>query len=259
LPLCLDQPDERYEEVRRLGRRLGQVRDCDVEIDLLDEFEERVPQAGGLLALRRQSVVRARENCLRQVIKKLPDDSTQFVPVFPLPAAHAIQDRMWTAPWRERLRSRVNKRRELAVEALRYATGVYFPNRLHRARIAVKKLRYAAEVARATGLFADANGALRPIRRAQDLLGDIHDRELLRGFLTTRADSRTDGEGVSMLMPCVDYEIAWRHRRFLSRRNDLLDACAAVRLDRPQFGRIAASAASVGVASALLAISHGRR
>ena len=257
LPLCLDQRDERYAEVRELGRRLGQVRDCDVEIDLLNEFEERVPRAAGLLAVRRHSTTLTRETRLRQVIKKLSD--SKKLAALRLPPAHAIQDRMWTAGWRERLRSRVNERRELAIEALRYATGVYFPNRLHRARIAVKKLRYAAEVARSTGLLSGSSAALRAIRRAQDLLGDIHDRELLRGFLTTRTDSRPDAESASMLLPCVDYEIAWRHRRFLSRRTDLMDACSAVRLDRPQFGRVAASVASIGVATALLAISQGRR
>ena len=46
------------------------------------------------------------------VIKKLSDPA-QFLPVLRLPPAHAIQDRMWTAGWRERLRSRVNERREL--------------------------------------------------------------------------------------------------------------------------------------------------
>ena len=259
LPLCVDQRDERYAEVRELGRRLGQVRDCDVEIGLLNEFEERVPRAGGLLAVRRHTTVLTRENRLRQVIKTLSDDAGQFAPVFPMPPAHAVQDRLWTAGWRERLRSRVNRRRERAVEALDCATGVYFPNRLHRARIAIKKLRYAAEVARETGLFTDTGRALRPIRRAQDLLGDIHDRELLRGFLTTQIDSRLDGDGASMLLPCVDYEIAWRHRRFLTRRTDLIEACQAIRLDRPQLRRIAASAASIGVATALLAISQGRR
>jgi len=259
LLLCLDQRDERYTEVRELGRRLGQVRDCDVEIDLLHEFEERVPRAAGLLAVRRHSTLQAREKYLRQVIKKLSDGSAELVPAFPLPPAHAIQDRMWTAGWRERLRCQIKERREVALEALRYATGVYFPNRLHRARIAVKKLRYAAEVARTTGLFTDQSGALRAIRRAQDLLGDIHDRERLRDFLTTQIDSRVDGDGAAMLLPCVDYEIAWRHRRFLARRADLVDACSAVRIGRPQLGRIAASAAGIGVATALLAIGQGRR
>lgn len=257
LPLCLDQRDERHGKVRDLGRRLGMVRDCDVEIDLLNEFAERVPRAASLLADRRHSTMQARDKYLRQVIKKLPDGPAEFDPAFPLPETHAFHDRLWTAGWRERLRSRITGRRERAIEALRHATAVYFPNRLHRARVGIKKLRYSAEVARATGLFTDPRGALRHLRRAQDLLGDIHDRELLRDFVTTRIDSR-DGDAAAMVLPCVEYEIAWRHRRFLSRRSDLMEACEALRMEGTPATRIAASAAGIGVATVLLAIAQGR-
>jgi len=222
LPLYVDQRDERYGEVRDLGRRLGMVRDCDVEIELLDEFALRVPRAASLLAERRHCTMQARENHLRQVIKKLPDGTDEFTSAFPIPAAHALNDHLWSAGWRERLRSRLADRRRRALDALRYATSVYFPNRLHGARVA-----------------------------------DIHDRQLLRDFVTTREDSR-DADAAAMLLPCVEYEIAWRHRRFLSRRDDLIEACGALRVEGPPVRRIAASAAGIGVATALLAIAQGR-
>ncbi len=257
LPLYLDQRDERYGEVRDLGRGLGMVRDCDVEIELLDEFALRVPRAASLLAERRHSTMQARENHLRQVIKKLPDGTDEFTSAFPIPAAHALNDHLWSAGWRERLRTRLADRRRRALDALRYATSVYFPNRLHGARVAIKKLRYSAEVARETGPMTDPQNALRHLRRTQDLLGDIHDRQLLRDFVTTREDSR-DADAAAMLLPCVEYEIAWRHRRFLSRRDDLIEACGALRVEGPPVRRIAASAAGIGVATALLAIAQGR-
>src|SRR6476620_39539 len=163
LPLYLDQRDERYGEVRDLGRRLGMVRDCDVEIELLDEFALRVPRAASLLAERRHSTMQVRENRLRQVIKKLPDGTDEFTSAFPIPAAHALNDHLWSAGWRERLRSRLADRRRRVLDALRHATSVYFPNRLHGARVAIKKLRYSAEVAHETGPIADLLYAFRDL------------------------------------------------------------------------------------------------
>lgn len=62
--------------------------------------------------------------------------------------------------------------------AIENAAGIYLPDRLHDVRIAVKKLRYAMEVAR------DVRGSkavvrIRTLKRAQDLLGRIHDLEVV--------------------------------------------------------------------------------
>jgi len=70
---------------------------------------------------------------------------------------------------RRQLGRRVTERGEAAADAIHQATGVYFPNRIHRARIAVKKLRYADEIAHVLGL-ATGTPAIRDLRKAQDLL-----------------------------------------------------------------------------------------
>src|SRR3954463_16084947 len=56
LPLCehrRDTDDDLPRTIRRLGRRLGRIRELDVEIALLTHVERRVPRAGTLMALRR--------------------------------------------------------------------------------------------------------------------------------------------------------------------------------------------------------------
>jgi CHAD domain-containing protein len=58
------------------------------------------------------------------------------------------------------------------------AGAVYLPERLHTVRIAVKKLRYAFELA--TDLAGEKAGAeLRVLKRAQDGLGRMHDLQML--------------------------------------------------------------------------------
>jgi CHAD domain-containing protein len=58
------------------------------------------------------------------------------------------------------------------------AGAVYLPERLHTARIALKKLRYAAEFAAAIDGRA-VTPDLRALKRAQDLLGRMHDLQVL--------------------------------------------------------------------------------
>jgi CHAD domain-containing protein len=62
-------------------------------------------------------------------------------------------------------------------EAIDTAGAVYLPERLHVVRLAAKKLRYALE------LVAEMSGASTPelaaLKRAQDILGRMHDRQML--------------------------------------------------------------------------------
>ena len=78
---------------------------------------------------------------------------------------------------------RAARRAEGLRAAIDNAASIYLPDRLHKVRIAVKKLRYATPSNRAT---ADLSGARdrRPrgvatLKRAQDLLGRMHDLEML--------------------------------------------------------------------------------
>ena len=48
----------------------------------------------------------------------------------------------------------------------------------HNARIALKKFRYAVEIADATGLVP-AQRAIRELKKGQDVLGELHDRQEL--------------------------------------------------------------------------------
>jgi len=61
---------------------------------------------------------------------------------------------------------------------MNHAGAIYVPDRLHAVRIAIKKLRYAVELStEIAGQRTDAT--LRALTRSQDLLGRVHDLQML--------------------------------------------------------------------------------
>jgi CHAD domain-containing protein len=89
----------------------------------------------------------------------------------------AVADRAWRLTLARRIRRRADAlQREMA------AAGVlYSPGPLHLVRIATKKLRYGVELAGELRLGATA-ATLRALKKQQELLGTIHDLEVLTAF-----------------------------------------------------------------------------
>jgi CHAD domain-containing protein len=80
--------------------------------------------------------------------------------------------------WRSVIDARVARRSATLAGRLHDAGAVYLPERLHGVRIAVKKLRYALELANEVAP-ARARTDLTVLKRAQELLGRIHDLQVL--------------------------------------------------------------------------------
>jgi CHAD domain-containing protein len=80
--------------------------------------------------------------------------------------------------WRWAVDARITHRAARLLNAMADAGAVYLPERLHTVRIALKKFRYAAELAAAIH-GASATPNLRALKRAQDLLGRMHDLQVL--------------------------------------------------------------------------------
>jgi CHAD domain-containing protein len=122
--------------------------------------------------------------------------------------------------WRSTLRQRIATRAEDMAEAVRHATGVYLPNRSHRARVAVKKLRYAVEAARDTALWTPPR-LLKHLRRVQNTLGEIHDLQVLADRideLVTDPAARTE---LPSLVDALQDDLASRHHEYVARRERL--------------------------------------
>jgi CHAD domain-containing protein len=238
---------------KRLGRSLGRVRDADVRVALLASLEDRIPHAAPTVVLVRQQRERERLELMRRVIKRLERlDAIRLVSSLarhsrPRPSILHLPAR--TRRWRHDLRSILVARAQAAADAIEHATGVYFPNRTHSVRIAIKRLRYATEIVHETG-SGDLTAAIRELKKAQDILGDLHDRQELIDHLTSVAAEAANGHAdyraqVSLIRQAVDAEVRHLHRRYLDRRDRLMCICRDA---------VHVPATRLGTASSLVAV-----
>jgi CHAD domain-containing protein len=207
---------------------MGQVRELDVLHSLLDDLEGRATFAVQPLAAMRSEVRDAQAAARRRMVKELerlkldaieaelPHHSYRTVfPMVPL------RER-----WARRLRVRVGERASALAKTLQGMTGVYMPNRAHATRVAVKKLRYAAEIAGETGLWRSPD-TTRALRRAQAALGDIHDLQVLADRTEQMTPEAGDTREWRWLRDLLRADIAAAHRSFTERRDRLESAVAA--------------------------------
>jgi CHAD domain-containing protein len=252
--------DELVSRFKRIGRSLGRVRDADVRIALLTHLEARIPSAAPTIVLVRQEHELRRQGLTRKLIKRLERAEIQRL-LWVVTRRPLGELQPWTAlagAWRDQLRRTVIERADAARDAVEHATGVYFPHRVHKARIAIKKLRYAGELGELTGV-GTLDGALRDLRKAQDVLGDVHDRQVLLDELTD-ATADADGNGQAdhrrLVIHVLEAECRELHRKYVVRRDRLLEICDGVRRSYvgPALGpRAAAAIGAVAVSSAIYA------
>ena len=244
LPLVVDGGRGRKLEdrVRSLTRRLGPVRELDVVVHTLDALE-------GTSEVPRRAI-----DCLRTVVgeerRRLHRDMARRVADFDMDKlrrkavggarkhdlaiakANAREGRPTRRgdPARLAVADRRAARRAVGLRAaIENAAGIYLPDRLHEVRIAVKKLRYAMEVAR------DLRGSraqvrIRTLKRAQESLGRMHDLEVL--IARTRAvqgsprasDLRLSAD-LDRLVRHLENECRRLHGHYIASRPALLAVC----------------------------------
>jgi CHAD domain-containing protein len=130
-----------------------------------------------------------------------------------LTSARAIRERA------SRAAARLDRRaRELETAVLK--TGFLFAaGPLHGVRIALKKFRYALEVAERFGRFR-LRGSMQQLKRLQTLLGDLHDLQVLaasvRDAIAVSPPARRPG--ISALADDIDDEIRNLHSQFVTDR-----------------------------------------
>jgi CHAD domain-containing protein len=174
--------------LRQVTTRLGAVRELDVLIRLTDDLHQshsnltHALQRVGLAISKERNAARKHLaddlplSQMQRIARKLDrvcdhlrgDEETERPR--PVTGARAVR---WA------VEARVVHRADRLQSAIGLAGAVYLPERLHAVRIALKKLRYAAE------LFADVRGRARTaamlgaLKRNQDVLGRMHDLQML--------------------------------------------------------------------------------
>jgi CHAD domain-containing protein len=114
--------------------------------------------------------------------------------------------------------------------AIAAAGTVYMPERLHDVRIAVKKLRYALELSLEVARVKSSPD-LKQLRRAQDILGRLHDFQVLLAR-TREAQQPIAPPDVNLwrqldaLMASLEDSCRRLHGRYMKDRDALVALCA---------------------------------
>jgi len=220
--------------VRRLTQSLGPVRELDVALLMLDEFAAApdVPRAG--------------VSCLQQVVReerrRMHADMAKAVERCNIPkltrravAAAQQRDEQSTGtrardPERQAAaRVRAASRAERLRDTIENAAGIYLPDRLHEVRIAVKKLRYAMEIVRELS-GSRAMAKILTLKKAQDLLGRMHDLEILIARIravqgSSSAPSLRLSADLDRLVRRLETECRQLHGHYIALRPALLSIC----------------------------------
>jgi CHAD domain-containing protein len=253
LPLVVDGSRGRKlgQRVRRLTRALGPVRELDVVLETLDALDAAGEVPARATECLRTVVTEERQRLYENMARCLDDFDLDKLRKRAVAGARkhdvrlaGVQARRGRSP---RGTSAISRRRgaeadraagadrraarraEALRSAIENAAGIYLPDRLHEVRIAVKKLRYAMEVAR------DLRGSraavrIRTLKRSQESLGQIHDLEVL--IARTRAvqgsalaaDLRLSGD-LDRLVRHLETEGRRLHGDYIVTRPALLAVC----------------------------------
>ena len=177
--------------LRRVTERLGTVRELDVLLMLIDELHISRRVRTGPIARVGVAISKARDDARKRLFHHLPVDSLRRMArkldrlvdqmAKQEESARAQPRRSARTPksgWRWAIEARLAKRSARLRAAVEEASAVYLPERLHDVRVAIKKMRYAVELAgEASGARREAD--LRTLTRGQETLGRMHDLQML--------------------------------------------------------------------------------
>ncbi len=252
--------------VRALTRTLGPVRECDVSLLLLTDFERAHPENRSAIQLVRQEVVAKRKD-LQDLLREHLDSVTPEELLRKLTKATkqkkktTARDRESPQPvesderWRLALAARIVRRSKQLEQFIGYAGALYAPDRLHGVRVSVKKLRYALELGQEARI-AGLTSAIRILKRMQDNLGELHDREMLLDRVRTVHAAQGHpvlSDSLERLTRLLEEETRLYHAQFVCQREDLMKLCAGVRQQASDIGPIGRP-----VRKRLAKASHGR-
>lgn len=215
--------------LRQVSQALGDVRELDVLSALLADTR---PAVGGAALDAARAVVeearsRSRQRALTRELRGRLDRIVKRLD-------KTVRDVERTGPGVRRglkldLEARVARRARRVRETVESAGTVYFPERLHDVRVAIKKLRYALELlSEATGSVGAAD--LARLRTGQRLLGGLLDRHLLTACLRQLRDRSAAPQlaawrEIDELAAALEAQCRRAHARYVRSRRLLITVC----------------------------------
>jgi CHAD domain-containing protein len=243
--------------LRKVTRQLGTVRELDVLMVLIKDLVKDGRYSATALTRLAATASQARAAARERLSAKLPlaklDRLAQRL--------ERIADRLESGDRDSRAGATVGHRRASvwAVEArvarraasvratIRAAGAVYAPEQLHIVRIALKKLRYSVELA-AEGRQKSTGADLAVLKAAQELLGQLHDLEMLLASVRAAQASLPAADlsawrDFNALVRAVEDDCRQLHAQYMRERPKLIaiaERMAAVKRDGRPVGRRAA-------------------
>lgn len=218
--------------VRRITRALGPVRELDVTLSLLAELERRHAAPLRALARVREAVIeqrtRRRRDMLAEITPSRLNKLRKRLVRVAAPASRPLPTRSALAEANAQAARRAAGLRA----AIERAGGIYLADRLHRVRVAAKKLRYALEIQRELAR-SRSTAQLNRLKAQQDLLGRMHDLEILIDWARAAQASMSprDRRGMAelkTLIRAVEDECREGHAAYMRARPALLKMCDAI-------------------------------
>ena len=219
--------------VRRLTRALGPVRELDVALQTLEALNaaDDAPRAG--IARLKQVIRQERTRVYAEMRKEV--ERVDVGKLRRRMTKAARKRRLGSPPSKARQAKRVASaaarvaRRAVRLRAAIDSAGsIYLSDRLHEVRVAVKKVRYASEVAHQLR-GSRAVTSLRRLKEAQDLLGRMHDLEVLiarvRDVQGSKAPNLRLSSDLDRLVRRLEAECRQLHGHYMTSRKALLAIC----------------------------------
>ena len=223
--------------LRKVTSRLGTVREFDVLLLQIDELHVSGRRGSGALGRVGVRVSKRRDEARKRLAEHLPTSALTRLArkldkaIGELREAETASSKNAARNWRWAIDARVARRAARLSSSMDDAGAVYLPERLHDVRIAVKKLRYAVELASdAAGERAGERAAadLRVLKRAQDLLGRMHDVQTLVDQVRQTQASLTPPSvavwrDLDTLVATLEDDCRRLHARYMRMRDELTE------------------------------------
>lgn len=218
-------------QVRKMTRALGPVRELDVSLQHLDELARRDLVSPRALNRMRTALARERASRRREMLTAITPGKLERLRQR-LGQVSSGPEATHKAATLDEAKRQVGKRARRLAAAIDHAGGLYLADRLHAVRVAAKKLRYALELERE---LKRGRGTARitQLKRLQDLLGRMHDFEILiertRHVQTEHAarDRQLTLE-LDTLIRTLEGECRRDHALYMRRRPSILKLCQAL-------------------------------
>ena len=223
--------------LKKVTRRLGDVRELDVLMMTIQELGRDSRVSSSALTQMTTAVQTDRTAARHRLNSKLPSGkiarlarrlqrAVERRQADNQPQEHEPARPASTHAWLWAVDARVTRRAAGVRSAIENAGSMYMPERLHEVRIAVKKLRYAMELA-AAARRRRATREIAALKAAQDVLGRLHDLDVLIGRAREEQASQSPPNLVSWreidsLIDASEDDCRALHADYVHRRGELM-------------------------------------